>query len=167
MTYGKRTLIAVDQLLNTLLGGWPDETLSSRCYRWARDGVRAWPRRVVDGLFFWQREHCKSSYESEREGRQSPPELRRAKERRALSVSSAVVEIDGLVFNASLDSIYRMNAVLFAAQLDAKPDSTVVQWVMADNVVRAVSLRQLSAAYIQAVERLVYDWLEVYTELNK
>lgn len=77
MTYGKRTLIAVDQLLNTLLGGWPDETLSSRCYRWARDGVRAWPRRVVDGLFFWQREHCKSSYESEREGRQSPPELRR------------------------------------------------------------------------------------------
>ena len=64
MTYGKRTLIAVDQLLNTLLGGWPD-------------GVRAWPRRVVDGLFFWQREHCKSSYESEREGRQSPPELRR------------------------------------------------------------------------------------------
>lgn len=36
MTYGKRTLIAVDQLLNTLLGGWPDETLSSRCYCWAR-----------------------------------------------------------------------------------------------------------------------------------
>lgn len=23
MTYGKRTLIAVDQLINTLLGGWP------------------------------------------------------------------------------------------------------------------------------------------------
>lgn len=40
MTYGKRTLIAVDQLINTLLGGYPDETLSSRCYRWARDGVR-------------------------------------------------------------------------------------------------------------------------------
>ena len=39
-------MIAVDQLLNTLLGGWPDETLSSRCYRWARGGVRAWHRRV-------------------------------------------------------------------------------------------------------------------------
>lgn len=24
MTYGKRTLIAVDQLINTLLGGWPE-----------------------------------------------------------------------------------------------------------------------------------------------
>ena len=34
---------------------------------------------LVDGLFFWQREHCKSSYESEREGRQSPPELREKK----------------------------------------------------------------------------------------
>ena len=60
MTYGKRTLIAVDQLLNTLLGGWPDETLSSRCYRWARDGVRAWPRKLVDGLFFWQREPARA-----------------------------------------------------------------------------------------------------------
>ena len=89
--YGWNLLIALDQLANVLFGpllnavlrpkaatfGDPDETLSSRCYRWARDGVRAWPRRVVDGLFFWQREHCKSSYESEREGRQSPPELRR------------------------------------------------------------------------------------------
>lgn len=167
MTYGKRILIAIDQLLNTLLGGWPDETLSSRCYRWARDGVRAWPRKLVNGLFFWQRDHCKSSYESEREGRQSPPELRHAKERRALSVSSAVVEIDGLEFDASLDSIYRMNAVLFAAQLDAKPDSAVMRWVMSDNVVREVSLRQLRAAYVQAVERLVYDWPEVYIELNK
>ena len=76
MTYGKRTLIAVDQLINTLLGGWPDETLSSRCYRWSRDGVRTWHCKFVDWLFFWQKAHCKSSYESEKEGRQLPPELR-------------------------------------------------------------------------------------------
>ena len=76
MTYIEGLLIAFDQFINAALGGWPDETLSSRCYRWARDGVRAWPRRVVDGLFFWQREHCKSSYESEKCGRQLPPELR-------------------------------------------------------------------------------------------
>ena len=76
MTYGKHILIGFDQLLNTLFMGWPDETLSSRCWRWEQAGIRAWPRKLVDGLFFWQREHCKSSYESEREGRQSPPELR-------------------------------------------------------------------------------------------
>ena len=77
MTYIEGLFIAFDQFINAVLGGWPDETLSSRCYRWARDGVRAWPRKLVDGLFFWQREHCKSSYESERLGRQLPPELRR------------------------------------------------------------------------------------------
>lgn len=129
--------------------------------------MRSWPRRFIDRLFFCEEQHCYQSYISEREGRQLPPELRHAKERRALSVSSAVVEIDGLEFDASLDSIYRMNAVLFAAQLDAKPDSAVMRWVMSDNVVREVSLRQLRAAYVQAVERLVYDWPEVYTELNK
>ena len=77
MTYGKHILIGFDQFLNTLFMGWPDETLSSRCWRWEQAGIRAWLRKLVDGLFFWQREHCKSSYESERDGRQSPPELRR------------------------------------------------------------------------------------------
>lgn len=75
--YIKNVLIAIDQLFNAVIGGYCDESLSSRAYRWEKNGVRSWPRRVVDGLFFWQREHCKSSYESEREGRQSPPELRR------------------------------------------------------------------------------------------
>ena len=45
---------------------------------WSRDRVRAWPLRAVAGLFFWEKEHCRGSYESERLGRQLPPELRRA-----------------------------------------------------------------------------------------
>ncbi len=77
MNRGKAILIALDQLVNTLAGGWPDETFSSRCWRWSKDGKRDWPRRVVDGLFFLEVEHCKSSYESERLGRQLPPELRK------------------------------------------------------------------------------------------
>ncbi len=76
MTYGKRTLIALDQLLNTLLGGWPDETLSSRAWRWEKDGVRSWPRRFIDMLFFLDQNHCLESFDSERLGRQMPPELR-------------------------------------------------------------------------------------------
>lgn len=63
---------------------WADETLSSRCWRWRLDGVRSWPSRLVDGLFWWDRErrgavvvrHCELSWESERQGRQLPPELR-------------------------------------------------------------------------------------------
>ena len=33
MSYGKNILIAIDQLLNTILIGKPDETLSARAYR--------------------------------------------------------------------------------------------------------------------------------------
>lgn len=68
MSYGKRTLAAIGQRLNTLLGGWPDETLSSRCHRWARDGIRG-PSAWANGGG-WQPGR-KSRYESEREGRRS------------------------------------------------------------------------------------------------
>ena len=69
-------LIALDQLVNAILAGWPDETMSSRAWRWEQDGVRAWPRRLIDLIFFWEPNHCRESYQSEREGRQLPPELR-------------------------------------------------------------------------------------------
>ena len=74
--YGKCVAIAVDQLFNALFNGWPDETLSSRAFRDDRDGVRHWPRKLIDALFGWQREHCKESYKSEVLRRQSPPETR-------------------------------------------------------------------------------------------
>ena len=77
MGYGRSVLIALDQLVNALCGGWPDETISSRAWRWELAGVRSWPRVMIDRLFFWEREHCRESYESERLGRQLPPELRR------------------------------------------------------------------------------------------
>lgn len=78
MTYAKAVLVALDQLVNAVLGGWPDETLSSRCWRWHRDGVRSWPCRVLDFLArrLGDDSHCRESYYSEREGRQLPPELR-------------------------------------------------------------------------------------------
>lgn len=76
MTYGKAVLIAVDQLVNALLAGWPDETLSSRAWRWDNDGVRSWPKKVINAMFFWEKNHCLSAYTTEREGRQLPPELR-------------------------------------------------------------------------------------------
>lgn len=76
MTYAKAVLIAIDQLMNAVLGGWPDESLSSRAWRWEQDGIRSWPRKLIDALFFMEKEHCRQSYISERERRQLPPELR-------------------------------------------------------------------------------------------
>lgn len=64
----KQFLIALDQLLNTLIWlkgdgfGYADESLSARAWR-LRDRSKAWRR--IDAIFFWDPEHCKSSYEAE------------------------------------------------------------------------------------------------------
>ena len=78
LSYGKAVLIALDQLVNALAGGWPDETVSSRAWRWELAGARSWPRKLIDGLalIFGDRDHCRESFESERLGRQLPPEAR-------------------------------------------------------------------------------------------
>lgn len=68
----KQILIALDQFINTLCGGWADETLSSRAWRESRELLR----RLIDALFFWQPHHCRASYESELARRQLPPEMR-------------------------------------------------------------------------------------------
>lgn len=77
-SYLHNLLVACDQLVNAAIGGWPDETLSSRCWRWHVNGVRHWPCRWLDRLaaLFGDKEHCKASYKSEKLRRQFPPELR-------------------------------------------------------------------------------------------
>lgn len=78
----KQFLIAIDQLFNVLIcvflreQAYADESISSHSWRWDRDGVRHWPRKLIDGLFFWQKEHCKSAYEAEKKRLQAPPETR-------------------------------------------------------------------------------------------
>ena len=65
-------LIAIDQLINTLIGsGFADETLSAWAQR--RGG---WRKRVINGIFFWQDDHCYQSYLSEKLRKQLPPEYR-------------------------------------------------------------------------------------------
>lgn len=67
-------LIALDQFLGTVVGlfiggAWADETLSSRAHR-------EWPtvEAMLDTIF--GQGHCRESFESERIGRQLPPEAR-------------------------------------------------------------------------------------------
>jgi hypothetical protein len=64
--------IAIDQLLNVILLGSPDETLSSRAYRADRDDKVFGKlfRPAIDALFFWQDRHCYQAYLSEIHRRQ-------------------------------------------------------------------------------------------------
>jgi len=65
--------IALSQLLNTLLGGWPDETTSARSYR-MRLSSKFWyvMYRGINLLFFWQADHCKWAYDFETKLRPIP-----------------------------------------------------------------------------------------------
>lgn len=74
MNRAEQVLLALDQMANTLLGGYADESLSARAWR-LRERNR-W-HRVIDRLFFWQPDHCFQAYESERLKRQLPPEYRK------------------------------------------------------------------------------------------
>jgi hypothetical protein len=78
VSYFKSILIALTQLLNTLLGGYPDESTSSRLWRLHLKGephgtVLA---ALVDVVFFWQDDHCRKAYEAERTRYHLPPILR-------------------------------------------------------------------------------------------
>lgn len=80
----EQLLIAVDQFLNVLVGmiiepnakQWCDETMSAHLWRHNLDGELTWLMRIVNGLFFWQDNHCREAYESEIFRRQYPKEYR-------------------------------------------------------------------------------------------
>ncbi|HDL5712566.1 TPA: hypothetical protein PXE96_002258 [Mannheimia haemolytica] len=78
-SYLYHNLIAIDQLFNALTGGAADETFSSRCYRGAVLAEKPKKRwcfwyAFVNGLFF-DKNHCKTAYESEIKRKQYPPEF--------------------------------------------------------------------------------------------
>jgi hypothetical protein len=68
--------IALDQLANALLGGMADETISARCWRLRGRRPYSILRPIIDGIFFWQKNHCESAFDSERLGSQLPTEYR-------------------------------------------------------------------------------------------
>ncbi len=61
--YVKNILIGIDQLVNAFLFGDPDETLSSRAYKFAAYHGVKWPARFIDKLF--GKGHCAQSEEKD------------------------------------------------------------------------------------------------------
>ena len=77
----KQLLIAIDQVFNVLNRfftekKYADETISSRAYRFRRDDNKAIYEKVINTLFFWEKDHCYESYKSEMDRLQLPPEFR-------------------------------------------------------------------------------------------
>lgn len=55
-------LLGIDQLYNTMMLGDPDETISSRA---GRRWPNSWWSRLIDTLFFWQKNHTKNAIETD------------------------------------------------------------------------------------------------------
>lgn len=76
-TYIFNILVSLDQLLNTVLGGWADETLSSRAHRaYLKNKPLKFFRYIINGIFWWQADHCLQAYQYEKSRQDMPPELR-------------------------------------------------------------------------------------------
>lgn len=65
LRYVKNLLVSIDQLINTIIGGWPDETLSARAYRLSESSK--WWRRaeIVINILFLNPRHCQHAFERE------------------------------------------------------------------------------------------------------
>lgn len=64
-------LISIDQFVNTIFGGSPDETISSRLGKWARDekhtsGIRKYIYIIVNYIVeLFEKDHFKKSIEED------------------------------------------------------------------------------------------------------
>lgn len=76
--YFRNVLIGLDQLANAATGGWPDETLSSRCGRLIHRSPYKYWARVIDMLFypFQGPNHCVNAYKKELTRYHFPPGMR-------------------------------------------------------------------------------------------
>ena len=74
----RQVAIAIDQLLNTCLGGMADETLSARAHRMREKGQRywGWTAGAIDRLFFWQPGHCRLAWKAEVARKQLPADYK-------------------------------------------------------------------------------------------
>lgn len=65
MNYLVLFLTALSRTLNVLLSGEINQTLSSRAGYMAVHGDWQWvlARKVINGIFFWQDDHCKVAME--------------------------------------------------------------------------------------------------------
>jgi len=60
MRYFKNLLLGIDQLVNTVFGGSPDETISSRLWRYRENPVASF---WIKFLNLFEKDHCKKSVE--------------------------------------------------------------------------------------------------------
>lgn len=93
-------------------------------------------------------------------------ELAAAKAERADAVSRITVTVDGMVFDGDEVSQERMARTITAAVATGEDMSATTTWVLADNTVEQVSIKQLAQALRAAGEQQTKLWTVPYDEAN-
>jgi hypothetical protein len=67
MDIKRRIFVTISQVANVMTGGLPDELLCSRMWRKKQAGhkVGIVMVKILDTIFFFDKDHCKDSYEAE------------------------------------------------------------------------------------------------------
>lgn len=91
-------------------------------------------------------------------------ELTAAKNVRAQAVSKIVVTVDGMTFDGDETSQERMARTITAAVATGEDMSATTTWVLADNTVAQVTIRQLAQALRLAGEQQTELWTVPYEE---
>lgn len=109
-----------------------------------------------------------ATFEAERLAKLSPEEraeqaLAQAKAERAATVASITVEVDGMVFDGDETSQERMARTVTAATATGASMDDTTTWVLHDNTVAQVTIRQLATALRIAGEAQTALWTVPYT----
>ncbi len=85
-----------------------------------------------------------------------------AKTERTEAVSRITVEVDGMVFDGDEKAQERMSRTVAIATANGMPMTTGTTWVLADNTVAQVTLRQLAQACLLAGQKQTELWTIPY-----
>lgn len=99
-----------------------------------------------------------------------PPEevlVKQAKGTREEAVNSITVTVDGMVFDGDEKSQERMSRKLNVARANDISMDTSLDWVLADNTVAQVTLRQLAKAALLAGQKQSELWTLPYKKNKK
>ena len=89
-----------------------------------------------------------------------------AKTERTEAVSRITVEVDGMVFDGDEKAQERMSRTVAIATANGMPMTTGTTWVLADNTVAQVTLRQLAQACLLAGQKQTELWTKPYEAGN-
>ena len=90
--------------------------------------------------------------------------LHEAKNKRGADVSSIVVEVDGLLFDGDEKSQERMSRTIVAAAYTGATMEDSTTWVLHDNTIAKVTIKQLATALRKAGETQTSLWVLPYTQ---